>query len=150
MGRLELSYPARNKIDTAPSFSADPSATGSYLTSIVDAFSNIRLNLMAPSDCQVYIDDARVSSNGESVLRIGPTHPTDSSIGPTHITFNIKVVNGQGTKNYVLNIQREINNRIKFGRDDDTNYLPHLASSTGDVFGTVPKSVSKEISLQKK
>ena len=144
LGRLELSYPTNETLDISPNFSADPSATGTYVTSIISAYSNLRLNLMAPSDCQVYIDDARVSSNGESVLRIGPTHPTDSAVGPTHISFNIKVVNGQGTKNYVLNIQREISKRLKYGRETGTNPYPHLKPATsadgadtgcdGDVF----------------
>lgn len=143
LGKLELSYPARDVLEISPNFNSNPSATGTYVTSIISAFSNIRLNLMAPSDCQVYIDDARVSSNGESVLRIGPTHPTDSAVGPTHISFNIKVVNGQGTKNYVLNIQREISDRLKYGRDATPH--PHLKPTTsandattgcdGDVFG---------------
>ncbi len=142
LGRLELSYPARNSINITPSFSAEPDANGSYLTSIVDSYSNIRLNLMAPSDCQVFIDDARVSSNGESVLRVGPTDPNANGY-PTAITFNIKVVNSQGTKDYILNIQREINNRIKYGRDATTALRPHLKSTIGDVFGLTSAATNK-------
>lgn len=148
LGRLELSYPAKNEINITPGFNSNPAATGTYLTSLTEAFSNVRLKLMAPSDCQIFIDGARVSSNGESILRVGPTDPNGTTKA---ITFNIEVVKGVNTKNYVLNIQREISNRLKYGRNVNPN--PHLrptnpatgadTGADGDVFGMNDATTNK-------
>jgi len=43
------------------------------------------------------------------------------------------VENAQGHKDYLLNIQREVNPRLKYGRT--TGDAPHLASADEDVFG---------------
>ena len=131
LGKLKLNgKDASDKINIFPLFSSDPAATGVYSGSIVGDYSTLKLNLMAPSDCQVFIDGARVSSNGESILRVGPTNPIT---GPAAITYTIIVENSLGSKSYVLNIQREVNERLKFGRVATPN--PHLKSADGDVFG---------------
>jgi len=88
---------------------------------------------MAPFDSQVYVDDARVSSNGSSILRIGPTDPVN---GPVAITYTIRVENSQGSKEYTLNIQREVKERLKFGRaTGNTPYLASADEADEDVFG---------------
>lgn len=130
LGKLEVRGKTGDLIGISPIFSSDPSATGVYSCSIVDDYSTLKLNLMAAYDCQVYINGARVSSNGESILRIGPTDPVS---GPIAITYTIRVENAKGHKIYVLNVQREVNARLKYGRK--TGSTPHLASATGDVFG---------------
>ncbi len=133
LGKLEVRGKTGDLIGISPLFSSDPSASGAYSCSIVDEddYSTLKLNLMAPYDSQIYINGARVSSNGESILRIGPTDPID---GPTAITYTIRVENAQGHKDYVLSIQREVKARLKYGlKTGDRS--PHLASAVGDVFG---------------
>lgn len=130
LGKLVVRGKNNDAINISPLFSSDPSAPGVYSCSILDEYSTLRLTLMAPRDSQVYIDGSRVSSNGESILRIGPTDPIN---GPAVISYTIRVQNAQGHKDYVLNIQREVNERLKYGRT--TGGAPHLASATGDVFG---------------
>lgn len=138
LGIFELMGKDGKLIPINPLFSSNPSATGTYSCSIVDDYSTVKLSLMAPLDCQVYINGARVSSNGESILRIGPTHPID---GPAAITYSIKVENSQGYRFYTLNFIRETNPRLKYGRQDTS--APHLASSTGDVFGVNSSGTDK-------
>lgn len=138
LGKLELRGKTGDLVAISPIFSSNPSATGVYSCSIVDDYSTLKLNLMAAYDSQVYINDARVSSNGESILRIGPTHPVS---GPTAISYTIRVENAQGHKVYVLNVQREVNERLKYGRKTGTT--PHLASLAGDVFGMNAAATNK-------
>ncbi|MCK9583954.1 MAG: hypothetical protein M0R69_03465 [Candidatus Cloacimonetes bacterium] len=130
LGIFEVRGKTDDLIGINPLFTSNPDDTGTYSCSIIDDYSTVKLKLMAPLDSQIYINGARVSSNGESTLRIGPTDPVT---GPSAITYTIKVENAQGSKNYVLNFIREINPRLKYGRT--TGNTPYLASGTGDVFG---------------
>lgn len=134
LGKLEVRGKLGDLIGISPMFSSDPSATGVYSCSIVDDYSTLKLNLMAPYDSQIYINGARVSSNGESILRIEPTVTTATS-------YTIRVENSQGHKNYVLKVQREVNARLKYGRTDVNP--PHLASATNDVFGLNAAATNK-------
>jgi len=68
LGKLELRGKTGSLISINPLFSSDPSATGEYSCSIVDDYSTLKLTLLAPYESQIYIDGARVSSNGESIL----------------------------------------------------------------------------------
>lgn len=126
---LEIKGNTGGPISLSPAFS---STTYNYSCAIMDYDPTVKLILNAPSDCQVYINDGRVSSNGESILRIEPTHPTS---GPIVITYTIKVENSAGSKEYVINFTREVNERLDFGRTTGSNPRPRLASATGNVFG---------------
>ncbi|MDD3104408.1 MAG: LamG domain-containing protein, partial [Candidatus Cloacimonetes bacterium] len=126
LGKLEVRGKTGDDIKINPIFSSDPSAAGLYSCSILDDYSSLKLKLMAPTDSQVYINGARVSSNGESILRIEPTVTTATN-------YTIRVENAQGYKDYALKVQREVNARLKFGRQ--TGSTPYLTSATGDVFG---------------
>ncbi len=130
LSSLELIDKYDVNINLSPQFTSNPNDAGDYTCSIVDEYSTLRLKLKAPVDCQVYIDDARVSSNGCSYLKIPPTDPIN---GPLYINYVIKVENSQGAKSYNLNIQREVKERLKYGRTSGNP--PHLASAIGDVFG---------------
>ena len=143
LGILELKGKTGDVIPINPLFSSNPAATGPYSCSIVDDYSTVTLKLMAPPDCQIYINSARVSSNGESVLRIGPTNPVS---GPAAITYNIEVKNSRGSKYYVLNFIREISPRLKYGRTA-APAGPHLASGAGDVFG-VKNAATDKLTVQ--
>lgn len=140
---LELRNSNGGLIALNPAFSSDPSDPGVYSCNITDLYSTVKLGLTAPLDSQVYIDDARVSSNGTSILRIGPTDPVN---GPANITYTIRVENPQGSKTYTLKIQREVNPRLKYGRQDASP--PHLASATGDVFGMNTATVRDKFTIQ--
>lgn len=140
LGRLILTGRGGDPISLSPVFSSNPADPAVYECSIVGDYSTLSLNLMAAINCQVYIDGARVSSNGISTLRVEPTSGTEA------VTYSIRVENPQGSKTYTLKIQREVNPRLKYGRQDASP--PHLASATGDVFGMNTATVRDKFTIQ--
>lgn len=143
LGKLELKSAKSpfQVLDMSPLFSAENPSGTIYQEGIVDEFSSVSLSTMAPPDCQLFLNGVRIANNTEVVLRMEP-----KTITTPFNDYILKVVNNLGERSYTIRIERDVKERLRFGRE--TGNVPYLSAPDGEYFGMNTSGVTQAFTIQ--